>query len=333
YYDNPKRPKTHFWFGPMTMIDFLGCNNQSRFLWPGTSHEAPLYTQKLGVRASLQDMEKNHPNDSVTMMMFSIPKYSAGDNNGQFNRTRGPLGRKYRRLIDALFFPPDTIADDNGGATATDISCYDQAANAEVPRSKGNTTPTMGFMLAFNQFSINSTCKNWAPSPAPTGEAGGLGRKGAQKMVIFLTDGVANTVAEGPSKFISSGTPQNSYYQVRIPGEYPSSSGSVNSQLYAVVDKMCANESSGGFSTTRKPVKIHSLAFGTLFEPTTTSSDKTTALGILQNVAWRGGTLASASTPLPDENRIIGNSSARVLKLQAAFKRIMQDGQQVSLLE
>src|SRR5690606_29271047 len=24
YRDNPKRPRTHFWFGPMTMIDFLG---------------------------------------------------------------------------------------------------------------------------------------------------------------------------------------------------------------------------------------------------------------------------------------------------------------------
>ena len=24
YDDNPKRPKLHFWFGPMTMVDFLG---------------------------------------------------------------------------------------------------------------------------------------------------------------------------------------------------------------------------------------------------------------------------------------------------------------------
>src|SRR5262249_51153358 len=27
YSDNPKRPKTHFWFGPMTMIDFLSNYN------------------------------------------------------------------------------------------------------------------------------------------------------------------------------------------------------------------------------------------------------------------------------------------------------------------
>src|SRR5205814_10029403 len=24
YLDNPKRPRTHFWFGPMTMVDFIG---------------------------------------------------------------------------------------------------------------------------------------------------------------------------------------------------------------------------------------------------------------------------------------------------------------------
>ena len=27
YADNPPRPRTHFWFGPLTMIDFLGNYN------------------------------------------------------------------------------------------------------------------------------------------------------------------------------------------------------------------------------------------------------------------------------------------------------------------
>ncbi|MGE3804065.1 MAG: pilus assembly protein TadG-related protein [Gemmataceae bacterium] len=330
YFDNPRRPKLHFWFGPMTLIDFLGNYNDNRFLWPGTCHEAPLYTQKLGIRASLKDMENNHPNDSVCMMMFSTPKYSAGG-AGQFNRTRGPLGRKYRRLTDALFFPPDTIADDFGGSTA-DISCFDAVANDEVPRSKGGTTPVMGFMLAFNQFSTNPILKTWAPPPAPDGEAGGLGRIGAQKLVIFLTDGVANTAAS--ASFTNAG-PNRSYYRIRQPGEFPSNSGTVTTQLYNVVDQLVADETDSppGYSTRRRPVIIHSLAFGTLFEPTTSSPDKNLALGILQNVAYRGNTLASAGTPLPDENRIIGNSAERVARLQAAFKRIMQDGKQVLLLE
>ncbi len=48
YGDNPLRPRLHFWFGPMTMIDFLGNYNIwydvnpscSRYCWwPGTCHE------------------------------------------------------------------------------------------------------------------------------------------------------------------------------------------------------------------------------------------------------------------------------------------------------
>ena len=78
---------------------------------------------------------------------------------------------------------------------------------------------------------------------------------------------------------------------------------------------------------------IHSLAFGTIFEPAAASPNKDPALAILQEVAFRGKTLASAGTALPNENRIIGNSDTRVTLLQAAFKRIMQDGVQVSLLE
>ena len=27
YGDNPLRPKLHFWFGPLTMVDFLYCWN------------------------------------------------------------------------------------------------------------------------------------------------------------------------------------------------------------------------------------------------------------------------------------------------------------------
>ena len=53
YNDNPQRPLLGFWFGPMTMIDFLGNYNLwysvnpecSHFCWwPGTCHEAPWWT-------------------------------------------------------------------------------------------------------------------------------------------------------------------------------------------------------------------------------------------------------------------------------------------------
>ena len=82
YTDNPYRPRTKFWFGPMTMVDFLGNYNMwyqinpsaSRFCWwPGTCHESPTYALKLGIRAALTDVSNNHPNDLVSLAMFSVP--------------------------------------------------------------------------------------------------------------------------------------------------------------------------------------------------------------------------------------------------------------------
>lgn len=326
YRDNPLRPKLHFWFGPMTMVDFLGNYNQDRYWWPGTCHEAPLNASKLGVQAALQDMQINHPNDFVSIMMFSTPKYSA-NGSGRFNRVRGPLGRNYQRMIDALWFPPYTI--DNPG---TEIRPYDSSDNLEGPRGMGGTCPAMGFMLAYNQFSSNSSLRNYAPAPSPEGEAGGLGRRGAQKLIIFQTDGMANTAAA--ANFQNQG-PYNSYYQIRQPGEYPSNSGTVTTQLYGIVDKICAKDdaSSPGYSTNRKPVLIHCLAFGTLFEPTTTDSDKALALDLLQNIQYKGKTQATATTPLADYKKIIGTSTQRIDKLRQAFSAIMQDGVQVSLIE
>ena len=117
YADNPKRPRTHFWFGPMTMIDFLGNYNlwnqvspaNSRFCWwPGTCHEAPMYACKLGIRAALTDVETNHPNDLVAMIDFSAPEGSAGD-GGRFNRPRVGLSRAYSNMQESLWYPPATI--------------------------------------------------------------------------------------------------------------------------------------------------------------------------------------------------------------------------------
>ncbi len=77
------RPLLSFWFGPMTMIDFLGNynlwysgygNDCSHYCWwPGTCHEAPLYACKLGIQAALSDIQNNHPNDLVSLIMFSVP--------------------------------------------------------------------------------------------------------------------------------------------------------------------------------------------------------------------------------------------------------------------
>src|SRR5262249_10337007 len=159
--DNPKRPRLHFWFGPISLIDFLGCYNlwsesdlgwAGKFAWwPGTCHESPMYECKLGIRAALQDIQNNHPNDWVTMIKFSHPQGTATPSwqqyyadGGRFNRVSAPLGRNYTRMIDSLFFAPYTI--DN---PSTEVRPYDKDSSGvpyvrEVPNAVGGTCYSMG---------------------------------------------------------------------------------------------------------------------------------------------------------------------------------------------
>ena len=73
-------------------------------------------------------------------------------------------------------------------------------------------------MLAYNQFAVtpstDTTLRSYVtPSPItfPTGMAGGMGRKGAQKVVIFETDGLANCHAT--ASLVNAGT--YNYYKIR----------------------------------------------------------------------------------------------------------------------
>lgn len=324
YLDNPRRPRLRFWFGPLSLIDFIGNYNQGRFWWPGTCHEASLYACKLGVQAALVDTQRNHPNDLMSTMYFNSPQYSSGG-AGRFNQVRAPLSRNYQRMIDALWFPPSTL-----GGVGGEITPY-SPDNNEVPRASGGTCTVMGFMLAANQFSGNPTLRNFASAPAPVGTAGGLGRRGAQKLIILETDGMANTLAA--AGFTNAG-PGNGFYNIRQPGEYPSNSGpAVDTQIYQVVDQICALEASGGFSTSRKPVKIHCIAFGSLFEPGNFTASTSQALTLLQTIQYKGKTQSSSSLPLAPSKIIVGSPDQRVQNLQQTFSAIMQDGVFVSLIE
>jgi len=335
YTDNPGHPKARTWFGPMSMLDFMDNYNQGRRWMPGTAHQAPLWGGKIGFRAAMLDIQKNHPNDYASLTFFSTPEYVNND-GGAYNRVRAPLGRDYTRMVNSLFFPKDTI--DNPG-TYPEINCYDSARMKEVPRAHGGTCPTMSLMHAFNQFSANSSLVTYAPSPAPAGEAGGLGRVGAQKMVILMTDGCANVAANAS---VNNLGPYQSYYQIRLPGEYPSNStgsfGSVPNQIYGVANQICALDTANpaGYSTTRKPVLIHSIAYGSLFDPSVAvgaSVLRDNALQILQQVQYIGKTQSDAGTMLQDYKIITGSTSQRVDRMQQAFQRIMQDSVSVTLIE
>ncbi len=341
YLDNPKRPRLHFWFGPLSMIDFLGNYNLfltvspqgSRYCWwPGTCHEAPMYACKLGVRAALQDIERNHPNDLMSLIFFSSPATSSSAQNGRFNRVRVGLSRSYTRMNEALWYPPSTL--ENSSATVRPFS----SDNLEVPRAYGGTCYAMPLMLAYNQFSENSSLRSYN-SAEPTGDAGGNGRRGAQKIIIFETDGMPNTLAS--ASFTNSG-PYQSYYRVRYnsgsPGssEFPTNvsgssdnSNSVVSQIQTICSQICASDTAGnpGFSRGSKPVLIHCIGFGPIFDAGSSTRDD--ALGTLDAMQQIG----NVDDGMPDYKIITGSQDQMISRLQEAFTRIMQTGVQVSLIE
>ncbi|HXG11321.1 MAG TPA: pilus assembly protein TadG-related protein [Gemmataceae bacterium] len=357
YNDNPKRPRLHFWFGPMTLVDFLGNHNlgnryqkEQHYWFPGTTHESPAFPCKVGFQAALKDMEKNHPNDHVTLILFSHPKGSANDGQGRrFNRVVAPLGRDYQRMIDGLWFPPYTL--DNPSAN---INIYDYNKNAELPRPIGGTCYAMPLMLAFNQFSINTSLRTFNPAPAPYGDAGGLGRKGAQKLIIFETDGDPNVKATKTATV--SSTPHASYFPIRYnssnpsASEYPTVSDELTANSSTVVDEirnLCnelvadesdssglATSSKHGFGTKSKPVLIHCIAFGQLVG--TTPPDTLVMMETIGNIPVEqriGSTTAPYGTTAKPYKMITGTEDEMRDGLRNCIQRIMQSGVQVSLLE
>ena len=73
----------------------------------------------------------------------------------------------------------------------------------DTPRADGDTCFAMALMLCYNQFAVtpstDTTLRSYvtsSPITFPTGMAGGMGRKGAQKVIIFETDGLANCIGD-----------------------------------------------------------------------------------------------------------------------------------------
>ena len=340
YQDNPPRPLLKFWFGPLSMVDFLGNYNMwyagygndcSRWCWwPGTCHESPVYTCKLGISAALNDVKNNHPSDYLAMIMFSTPKTSYGDTSAaRFNGPRVGLGQNYTALNESLWYPPATV----GNSSAT-VTPYD-SNNLEVPRAMGGTCYSIALMQAYNQFSSNSSLVSY--DSANSGYGGGNGRKGAQKIIIFETDGAPNTTAS--ASFVNGGAYQ-SYYQVRYSksnpsgSDYPTSvsgytdnSSTVTSQIYTLVQTLAATDSAGGFNTASHPLQFHCIAFG----PQIT----TAALQTLGQMQTYGGVTdpGSPAYNMASYKIINGNAAAVTTSLQTAITKILQDGVQVSLIQ
>jgi len=397
YRDCPLRPITQYWFGPLTMIDFMynfNCRDNTttgnpKFWWPGTAHQAPLWQLKTGVQSAVGDVQKNHANDYLSVIGFSVPTWSPDGgttiNQGYYNAVRAPLGQNYFQIIDSLWYPPyilgkitrDTNGNINNLSSLPEITPYntDSSGNsvpnamASVPLAVNGTCSPFSMMLAYNQFSGDSGTRTFAGASgtAGYGMAGGLGRNGSQKLIIFETDGVASTLATGPnldpassSQLVANGA--NSYFKMRWTDtgtpEYPNWCYGPAADAVTQTEKMAdlitnysVNPTTGaaltnpGFATPRKPVLIHCIAFGSLFYSGNTAGGyQATALGELQYLQYKGGTQSSASTALP-ASKIInqttwddGSSStvvpptSRKNAMQQAFSTALQDGVGVVLI-
>jgi hypothetical protein len=257
-------------------------------------------------------------------------------------------------MTDVLWFPQYLVNNFHASTPdkTTEITPYDYTYNsssgastlqtgvmASVPRSVGGTCSTYSLMLAYNQFSSDSTTASFGggSSTAYYGQAGGLGRNGAQKMVIFETDGVASATATGsasnldpaqsPGLLVAQGA--NSYFKIRQtqnpsppnPLEYPDyvygppDNAVAQTKLMAnLMTNYTTNATAPGFATYRKPVKINCIAFGSLFysgnnaiPPGGTQPAQTQALNLLQYMQYKGGVQSDPATALA-ASRIINQS-------------------------
>jgi Flp pilus assembly protein TadG len=319
--DNPQRPRHRFWFGPLTMIQFISDTG----MFPGTSHDVSMYPAKSGIAAALQDISNNHPNDLVSLLLFSRPHYSGEP--AEVGRNSIPLtslSRNYAGMLNAMYFPPNS--------SSGDVLLY-SADGLNSPRAHGdydaNTATDYGFMLAYNQFSSNSALQAQYQA--------GTGRVGATRIVILETDGMAN---QGSQAGFTNNGAYKSYYNIG-PTDTVTAGGTPSTQALAAATKICAQTTDTvngpGFATPRKAVIIHCIAFGAIFEPTAAGAEATNAMAFLQQVSAIGGTGFPSSvtdTSSPYAYKLCtGTLSQRQAKLRTAFTTIMDQTVGISLVK
>lgn len=343
YADNPVHPRTQFWFGPVSMLGYI---QERRNFYSGTCYEAPCWQLKVGVKAAIDDIKNNHPNDMAAMIFFS--------SSWGYHAPRVSMGKEYAKMQNALFYPFPLL--DSLGVSSSGIRPFrntnpdagnpagmNDETEAIIPNSSTQTCPHMGFMLAYNEFGRATT----------DDRVTFRGRRGAAKMVIFETDGVPNMYSSGTLTRTGGGGPGEYYYRGVGTAEWVGNSLELHStpKDYArdVVKRIVALESDSppGYSTPRLPARVHAIGFGELFEPYTPTPMKPSALRFLAAVQIDGLTSPRPAGTWDDDGLdynaayvdrepykvITGTYQERIDKLRQAFERIMQGGIQVALIQ
>jgi hypothetical protein len=336
YTDSPLRPRLHFWFGPLSMLDFIAngpSNKNGGYVnWnPGTCYEAQCWQLKTGVNSVITAVQGNHPNDQIAMTMFA---YNTAAPPTIYQAPRVGIGQNYTGLRNALFYPKSLLSAINGGDTTTELRPYDtnftSCAPDEIPNANGGTDPNTGLAVAFNLLSPSSLL--------PSATYGTTrGRRGASKVVIFETDGVPN--CHTTYTFNQQG--YNSYYSAFANGG-SDGNGAAAAMTPAVtvaqqIAKPIATATAGdsGLSLPNAPARVYPIAFGDLFDPAASpnASFRPTALQFLANVAAAGNTGTSGATTLPSNQIITGSYDQRISRLTDCLERIFQSGVAVTLIE
>ncbi|MCE9564754.1 MAG: Tad domain-containing protein [Planctomycetes bacterium] len=362
YNDNPRRPRLHFWFGPLSMVDFLidgnvGSNSTPANWNPGTCTESQCWQLKAGMNSVIDDVKNNHPNHYIGLTMFS----------GNANDIRSPLGGGTQVLIpggaqhsvelkNALFYPKSLLTKISTGDVTTEVrpfkntgsntsAAFPSVDDDEIPNAKSSTDPMTGLAYAFNLLSPSAPLASSYPQ---YGSATNMGRRGAAKVVIFETDGVPNAIRSG------GGYQQlgyDSYYKHYTGGPSGTSgyTGAANPAL-AIIDKMQVTiatdlTSNSGMSLPNAPCRVYPIAFGDLFDndivaspPLTTTvynnakTLQTDALQFLSDVASHGKT-GSSGAAIPSTQIITGPYASRIDTLKTCMENIFQSGVAVTLVE
>jgi hypothetical protein len=332
YGDSPLRPRLHMWFGPLTMMDFLHVTGN----WlAGTCSEAQCWQLKVGMNSVINDVQNNHPNDYMGLVMFAAPDY---------NSIRRPMGQNYKSLQNALFYPSTLLNAIDGGDITSEFRPYDINFNdqnvATIPNANGSTDPNTGFAYGFNLLSPS------AQLPAnPYGTT--KGRRGASKVIIFETDGVPNTW-RGLSSSVTTMNPTLLGYDTYYPtsGWCSGNQGNGNSSALSepikvvqqIVKPMATTNGGGvnsGMSLPNAPAYVYPIAFGDLFDPVASpnATFRPTALQFLADVAAAGNTGPAGATTIPSGRIITGPYTTRIQNLKTCMQDIFQSGVAVSLIQ
>ena len=313
YTDNPSRPRMHFWFGPITMMNFLYANG----MYAGTVHEAQCWQLKAGVSSSIGDIRNNHPNDQVGLAFFQ----TSGTASTSYQTPIVDMGQDWQTMRDALYYPRTLLATTTSNPN-TEFRPYNTAmtylGGANIPNAQNATDPNSGLSMAYNMLSSST---NAAVHPDPTR----TGRRGASKIVIFETDGIPNNV----QNYTFNQLGFNSYYSLggASPGAADTAAINAVTQIRKATSLTAAGDS--GHSLPNAPARVYAIGFGDIFS----TANATTAKTFLLNIQKAGGTSEAAASSIPNEQIITGTYTTRIDNLKTALERILQSGVQVTLIE